>query len=422
MKLKTDRTKLIIGILAGTAVLAAAFYGGIWFAVSRHGGAAAGEGTPVASSGEAAATSTLDMQLFWKSLDFVKEKYFKPAEIDNQKLLYGAISGAIDSLGDPYSRFFAPDDAQKFEEDIEGNFGGIGAEIGIRDEELLIIAPLKGNPAEAAGLRASDRILRIDDTAVTADMSVDEAVKLIRGAVGTDVTLLIDREGWSEPKPFTIMRGDIVVPTLDSEMLDGDIAYVHLYTFNANAPLAFYQASVAALLKGSRGLLLDLRGNPGGYLEVATTIAGWFMDRGKLVVEEHFPGGMVRPFYANGTGAWKSVPVVVLVDGGSASASEILAGALRDERGATIVGTKTFGKGTVQEVETLSDGSKVKVSVAEWVTPEGHHIDGKGITPDVEVPLSAEDADAGKDPQLDKALEVLQEQSRDTEVIPTILL
>ncbi len=423
MKRKTR----IVMILGGTALVAAAFYGGVWFTDWEHGGLAGESAVRAATDSPQAGSSTLDMQLFYDSVNFVKDNYFKPADITDSKLLYGAISGAVNSLGDPYTEFFAPDDAQTFQEDVQGNFGGIGAEIGLRakDKQLVIIAPLKDNPAALAGLKAGDEILKIDDTE-TAGISLDDAVKLIRGAVGTDVQLLIDRTGWDAPKEFTVRRGNIIEPTLDYQMLPGNIAYFHLYSFNANAPADFYNDSVKALLQGARGVIMDVRGDPGGYLDVATNVAGWFLNRGDLIVTEDFPGGKTQPYYANGTGAWRSVPVVVLVDGGSASASEILTGALRDVRGATVVGTTSFGKGTVQEVQTLPDGSKIKVSVAEWVTPDGHRINGKGIAPDVVVEATSTSPTGGTatstDPQLARALQIVQEQSKNIKVIQTVLL
>ncbi|OGG37762.1 hypothetical protein A2110_02180 [Candidatus Jorgensenbacteria bacterium GWA1_54_12] len=405
------RQQYALAVFGALLIAALGFYGGMRFT------APAGSQTPdiPALEGET------DLSLLEKTLALIKGKYFKPEDINDKNLLYGAVSGAVDALGDPYSQFFAPEDAQKFEEDITGNFGGIGAEIGIREDELIVVAPLKGNPAEKAGLLSGDHIMRIDETA-TNGMAVEEAVKLIRGERGTAVSLLIDREEWNEPREIKVVRGDIIVPTVDWEMKDGDITYLHLYNFNANAPSAFYRASFEALLQGTRGLILDLRGNTGGFLEVATDIAGWFLDRGDVIVEERFRDGDVRDFRANGGGVWGDKPLVVLVDGGSASAAEILAGAIRDRVGAPLVGEQTFGKGTVQELEEFADGSKVKLSVAEWVTPEGHRINGEGLAPDVVVPYTLEDREAGRDPQLEKALEIIRKAAEGVEAIPTYLL
>ncbi|MBI4033932.1 MAG: S41 family peptidase [Candidatus Brennerbacteria bacterium] len=358
------------------------------------------------------ATSTIlnaDMELFWNSLSLIKEKHFRIDEVSDQDLLYGAINGLLGALGDPYSSFFNPSDAKKFEEDIEGSFGGIGAEIGIRNNQLLIVAPLKGNPAEAAGLKAGDQILKVDDT-LTNNLTVEEAVKIIRGEVGTEVTLLILRDLWGEAREFKITRGLVVVPTLDWEMRDGGIVHFQLYNFNANAPQLFYGASLSALTQGARGAILDLRNNSGGFLEVAVNISGWFLDRGDVIVRERFRSGEEDVLRASGPAAFAGVPTVVLVNGGSASASEIVAGALRDNRGIKLIGEKTFGKGTVQEVENLAGGSSLKISVAEWLTPKGTVIEGNGLEPDFDVKLTESDSASDRDPQLEKALEVLEEE------------
>ncbi len=362
-----------------------------------------------------------DFSLFWDSVKLVKERYFNAGELQDQDLVYGAIRGVMQALDDPYSTFFEPEDAEKFQQDISGSFGGIGAQINVLNNQLIVVAPLKDNPAEKVGLRAGDEILKVDDT-FTNNILVEEAVKIIRGEVDTEVTLLIMREGWEDTKEFTIVRQIIQVPTLDSEIKDGDIAYIQLYSFNSNAPSLFYKASFSALLKGVRGLVLDLRNNSGGFLEVANNISGWFLERGDVIVQEKFPDGETRNFYANGNGAWQHLPIVVIVNAGSASASEIVVGAIRDHLGATIVGEKTFGKGTVQEVENLADGSKIKISVAEWLTPNGTRIEGKGIMPDIEIELTDEDIEAERDPQLEKALEIILEQTKDIKSIPTYLL
>lgn len=350
-----------------------------------------------------------DFSLFWDAVDVVKNRYFNIQEVKDEDVFYGAISGAVNSLKDPYTTFFAPSDAKKFEQDLSGSFGGIGAEIGIRNDQLVIISPLKGNQAEAAGLKALDKILKVND-AVTTGLKVDEAVKLIRGEPDTEVRLLIFRDGWQEAKEFKIIRKIVNVPTMDFEMKPGDIAWIRLYNFNANVPSLFYQTALDALLHGAKGIVLDLRNDPGGYLDVAIELGGWFLNRGELVVKERFHSGEERPFLAIGNSALAKLPVVVLVNGGSASASEILAGALRNIRGAKIVGEKTFGKGTVQEVEHLKDGSTIKVSISEWLTPKGGKIDKIGLSPDFEVKMTDEDAKNKKDPQLDKALEVIKSQ------------
>lgn len=351
-----------------------------------------------------------DSSVFWDAVDLVKSKYVDASELKDQNLLYGAIQGMIGALGDPYSSFFNPSDAKKFEEDLQGSFGGIGAEIGVKNDQLIIISPLKGNPAEAAGLKAGDAIMKIEDTPTTG-FTAEEAVKLIRGAPDTAVRLSIMRSEWKTPKEFDITRKVVVLPTLDWEMKPGGILYIHLYSFNGNAGSLFYNAVLGGLMKRPKGVVLDLRNDPGGLLDVATQLAGWFLKRGDVVVREKFHSGEEQMFSAQGTGALANLPVVVLVNGGSASASEILAGALRDDRGAKLVGEKTFGKGSVQEMETLKDGSTLKVTIAAWLTPKGDEINKIGLTPDVEVKITDDDAAKGKDPQLEKALELLTTRS-----------
>lgn len=353
----------------------------------------------------------VDFGLFWDSWKMIKEKYVAAGEVKDQDLVYGAVSGLLDSLKDPNSVFFPPADAKKFTEDITGEFSGIGAEIGIRNEQLTIIAPLKGTPAEKAGLKAADKILKIDDTD-SSGLSVEEAVKLIRGKRGTTVILTIFRNGWGKSKEILITRDVIQVPTLDWEMKDGDIAYVHLYNFYEKAPFLFYKAAVEMVLQNPEGMILDLRDNPGGYLEASVDLAGWFLEKGKTVVVEKFRSGQEEVFESRGNGVFKDFPMVILINEGSASASEILAGALRDHRGVKLVGKKSFGKGSVQEVENLKDGSMIKITVARWFTPKGILIEKNGLTPDYEVELTEEDAKAEKDPQLEKAMEILKQEFR----------
>jgi len=349
----------------------------------------------------------VDFSVFWQAWDKVKTEYANGAEIKDQDLVYGAISGMVNALKDPNTVFFPPEDAKKFEEDVTGSFGGIGAEIGIRNDQLIIVAPLKNSPAELAGLRSGDKILLIDKKS-TNGLSIDEAVKLIRGNVGTPVTLTILRNGWEKPKEIQIVRETIIVPTLDVDMKDGGIAHLKLYSFNENAPYLFYKAALAILINKARGIVLDLRDNPGGFLEVAVNLAGWFLDRGDIVVTERFKSGNEIVFRANGNGALKNLPLVILVNGGSASASEIMAGALRDHLKVKLIGEKTFGKGSVQELKRLKDGSSLKLTVAKWVLPSNQVIDKIGLTPDIEVKNTDADREAGKDPQLEKALEILR--------------
>ena len=348
---------------------------------------------------------SVDFGNFWEAWQLIKENSLKE-DVSDQDKVYGALRGLVASLGDPYSVFLPPEEDQKFHEDIEGNFGGIGAEIGIRKNQLIIVAPLKNTPASRAGLLAGDQILKVNASS-TDGVTVDQAVRWIRGPKETSVTLTIFRNGWEDSKEFKITRGTIVVPTLDFEMKE-DIAFVQLHSFNANANQLFWQALIEAERKGARGLILDLRNNPGGYLEVAVDIASWFLPRGTLVVSEASRTGTDEIFRANGNAALVDFPAVALINQGSASASEILAGALRDQRKMLLIGETSFGKGTVQQLLPLRDDSSVKLTIAHWVLPGGRILENEGLIPDIEVKISDKDVASGNDPQLAKALEVLR--------------
>ncbi|MEK7542952.1 MAG: S41 family peptidase [Patescibacteria group bacterium] len=363
-----------------------------------------------------------DFNIFWEAVDLVKENYINIKDVKDKELLEGAISGMVNALKDPYTAFFNKSDAKKFEEDLTGSFGGIGARIDVRDNQIVVMAPLKGTPAERMGIKAGDKILKIDD-ALTTNMSVDDAVKIIRGKPGTEVSLLIFREGLEEPKTIKITREIIVVPTLDWKMIDlasstdsngnpikNQIAFIQLYNFNANAYSLLSQASYEIGMENPKAVILDLRNNPGGYLDVAVAIAGWFLKPGETVVQENVRGKEPEILKANGNGFFADKPMVLIVNGGSASASEILAGALRDDRNVKLVGEKTFGKGSVQEIRELSNGATIKVSIAEWVTPKGVKIQKKGLEPDFKIKITDADIEKNRDPQLDKANSVIKKE------------
>ncbi|MCK4453804.1 S41 family peptidase [Candidatus Parcubacteria bacterium] len=359
----------------------------------------------------------LDFSLFWEVYNTLQEKYVEPENFDSQKMIYGAISGMVESLGDPYTVFFDPEEAKIFEEDVKGVFEGVGMEIGLRSGQLTVIAPLEETPAQKAGLRAGDKIMKIDET-LTVDISIDEAVKLIRGPKGTEVSLTIYREDWEETKEIKIIRGVIEIPSLDWELLvspgeagglEDNIAYIKLYQFSEKASYDFKSAAQDILNSPAEKIILDLRNNPGGYLGVAQNIAGWFLEKGQIVAIEDFGGDKEQEFYkAKGPEKFLSYPVVVLINQGSASGSEILAGALRDNRGVRLVGEKSFGKGTVQVLEELREGS-LKVTIANWLTPNGEVLSNEGLEPDIKIEMTREDYEKEKDPQLEKAIEILRE-------------
>lgn len=348
----------------------------------------------------------VDFSLFWDAWLMIEKNY--PKDLDYQKMVYGAIAGMVDSLGDPYTSFFNPEETKIFKEDVKGVFEGVGMEIGLRNGQLTVIAPLEGTPAQKAGLRSGDIVIKIDDSS-TRDLSIEESVKLIRGVKGTEVVLTVFREGWTENKEIKIIRGVIEVPSLKWEIKESDIAYIRLYHFSEKANSDFNKAAKEILESPAKKIVLDLRDNPGGYLQVAQDITGWFIEKGQIVTIEDFGGNEDRREYkAEGNARFLNYPIVVLMNKGSASASEILAGALRDNRGVLLIGETSFGKGTVQEFREFSDDSGLKVTVAQWLTPNGSSISEVGLKPNIEIEMTAEDFDAGRDPQLDKAMEIIK--------------
>jgi len=327
-----------------------------------------------------------------------------------QNRVYGAAAGLVDSLGDPYTVFLPPADNEAFAEDIRGDFGGVGMELGARDGQLKVITTLPDTPAERAGVRAGDAITQIDGKPV-GKMTVDEAVKLIRGEIGTIVTLTINRSG-EGAKDFAITRGRIQVPTMETELLPSGVFVLKLYSFNALSPQLFKQGLRQFIEAKTDKLIIDLRGNPGGYLEASVDVASWFLPEGKVVVKERRVAGEADKLYrSRGYNVFNDkLKLVILIDGGSASASEIVAGALSEHGRAVLIGEETFGKGSVQELVPLPDGSAVKITIAKWLTPEDHSISENGLKPAVEVKMTAEDREAERDPQLAAAVDYLLKQ------------
>lgn len=346
----------------------------------------------------------VDFRLFWKTWDILEDKY--SGDLDPQKMLYGAIAGMTGSLGDPYTVFLTPEEKETFEEDLTGTFSGIGAEIGIKKNQLQVIAPLAGSPAQRAGLKPGTPILKINDEN-TLGMGIMEAVHKIRGKEGTEVKLTIVKNG--KEKVITIKREKITVKSVESSM-KGDILYINISRFDEETLGLVRQAEADGISKGAKGIILDLRNNPGGYLDSAVDISSEFIDTGIIVIEKDEKRNKKRTFKASGLGKMTDkakYPMIVLVNEGSASASEIVAGAIRDNGRGKILGEKTFGKGSVQELKDLPDGSELKVTVAQWYTPNGVNISKEGLKPDVAVKLTDKDFDNNKDPQLSKTLELL---------------
>lgn len=371
----------------------------------------------------------VDFSQFWKAWELLDQKYVathgtamatgsatstKPKVSPNQARVYGAIKGMVNSLGDPYTVFFDPEEAGNFESQIEGNFSGVGMELAIKDNVITVVAALKNTPAERAGMKSGDKIIEIktpEITKSTRDMQVEDAVKLIRGDKGTKVTFTVIRDGVSDPFEVSMLRDIINLPTLESSYdKSNGIFTIKLYSFSEQSSALFRDALRDFVATGSNKLILDLRGNPGGYLDAAVDMASWFLPEGKIVVKEA-AGKSATPVseFSKGYNIFtNNLRMVVLVDGGSASASEILAGALNDYGIATLVGAKTFGKGSVQELIKLDDNAAIKITVAKWFTPNGVSISDSGIMPKYEVKVTPEDAKNKIDRQNMKAIELLR--------------
>lgn len=353
--------------------------------------------------------NNVNFQEFWNVWQILQSQYVDRPLGDTQ-LFYGALEGLVNGVGDPYTVFFNPDTAKKFNEELAGNFDGIGAEVGIRDDQIVIIAPLPETPAEKAGLKTGDAILTIDGKD-TAGASLDAAVSAIRGPKGTTVALVLQRKGQAKPFSVSIVRETIIIKSVVSEIKKGpqstrpDIAVIKVAQFGEDTVAGFRAAVDQALAANVRGIVLDLRGNPGGFLDAGVEVASAWIDKGPIVIEQ-FHGDSRTEYPPNGPSVLKGLKTVVLVNEGTASASEIVAGALQDNKAATIIGKKTFGKGSVQSLEDLGDGSALKITVAKWLTPLGRSIDQQGITPDI-ITQTPETIKEGEDPDMVEALELV---------------
>jgi len=348
---------------------------------------------------------SFDFNLYFEVWNTIKTNHFDKNKIKDRDLFYGSLQGLAEATNDPYTVFMNPDLSSEFYQDLSGVFEGIGAEVGLRDEVITIIAPLDGMPAQKAGVRAGDRIYAINGESALG-LSVTEAVKKIRGPKGTTVVLTIIR---GEDKPFDIdiVRDKIFIPSVETEFRSDGFYIIKISNFNDDTEVLFNEAVNDILLKSPKGIILDLRNNPGGYLETAVFVASEWVKSGPIVAEQ-FGENRRNEHFSNGRARLKDFPTVVLINEGSASASEIVAGALRDYEEATIIGTQSFGKGSVQTIKDLSDGSLLKVTVAHWLTPDGGQINEEGIEPSIISELTEEDFENNRDPQLDRALEFLK--------------
>jgi carboxyl-terminal processing protease len=401
------KSQLIIALLT----LALVFYGG--FAYGR--GYKTDEEKLAGIINKTDSMNNVDFASFWKAWNAINDKFISSVSTSTERAsdqtrVYGAISGMVASLGDPYTVFFPPVEAKSFGEQISGQIEGVGMEVGMKDGVLTVVAPIKGTPAYNAGVKPGDKILKINDV-VTNTLNGDSAVKLIRGKKGTAVRLTLFREGVKEPFELSIVRDVINMPTVDTEK-KGDVFIIRLYSFSAISPDLFRNALREFMMSGTNKLILDLRGNPGGYLEAAQDMASWFLPTGKVIVSEDFKDkSKNQVFRSKGYNIFNDkLKFVILIDGGSASASEILAGALHEHGVAKLVGAKSFGKGSVQELVDITSDTSLKVTIARWLTPNGNSISHMGIMPDVEVKLDEEAYKKDRtDTQLNKALEILSE-------------
>lgn len=416
---ENDTTKLPFAASSGITVRAAVAGGivvlSLGFAIGFTFAARANSGV----AGLVDAPENVDFSPVWKSWRMIDEKFVPAAvatstqiatstEAANRERVWGMIQGLAQSLGDPYTFFLPPKENEIFSEDISGEFTGVGMEIAVRDQQLTVVSPLKGTPAERAGIKSGDKVLWIDGVD-TEGMDISNAVSRIRGPKGTQVTLLIMREGFSEPREYKITRDVINIPTVVTGMRD-DVFVIELRSFTANSPELFRRALREFVESGRSRLILDMRGNPGGYLDAAVDMASWFLPSGRIVVTEDYAGHAENIVHrSRGYDVFnENLRMVILVDRGSASASEILSVALRHYGIATTVGERTFGKGSVQELVEITPETALKLTVARWLAPDGEQIPLDGLKPDIEVKITDEERTAGKDPQLEKALQVVR--------------
>ena len=354
----------------------------------------------------------LDTTMLYKVQSILQQKY--DGDIDYSKLSEGAAAGAVASLGDPYTVFLNEQNNKELANDLKGELSGIGIEVGQKDGRLTVIAPFDGTPAAKAGIRSGDIIATIDGVA-TSSITLDQAVNKIRGEKGTAVKLGIVRAG-EAPKEIEITREIIDIPSVSYEMKDGLVGYIKIRRFGEDTAALVKSAGASLKSQGAKAVIIDVRDNPGGYLDAAVAVASEFSNKG-VVVEERSRNSKPKIQYAISGGTMTDIPVVMLINGGSASASEILAGALNDSNRALLVGEKTYGKGSVQEVVCLSPvfmnsdcpGASLKVTVARWFTPAGINISKEGIKPEVEVKITDDDINSSKDPQLEKAIELAKQ-------------
>lgn len=405
--------QILIAAIIVTTIGATSYFGGFEAGRRAAGPSAASEAVPftTATSNGAVDPDSPEFKAFWETWHLVDQEFYNTDAVDHKKMTYGAIKGMLETLGDPYTNFAPPEHAQITEEDMRGSFDGIGVVVEMKDKKLIVVAPQEGSPGEKAGIRAGDVIVAVDGKE-TADLTLLEAVSLIRGPRGTSVNLTIVREGEPGPLQFDVTRAEIkIVNVRVKEMGDG-LVYVKLNGFAAPTARELNQTIKQIVDQGARGIIFDLRNNPGGLLQTSVEIASIFMRDGVVLYEDK-RDGQTTPFYVKRSlTVAPEVPLVVLINKGSASASEIVAGALQDTGRAVLIGEPSFGKDSVQNVHDLSDKSSVRITIARWATPNRQDIHEKGLKPDIEVKMTEEHMKNGTDPQLDAAVEYLKNNIR----------
>jgi len=353
------------------------------------------------------ADEAAEFSVFWEAWHLVEDNFFGDVPA-MQQVAWGAIRGALGTLEDPHTTFLEPQPRQREKEDLSGRFGGIGAFVSQAEDGSIILEPMPDLPAEQAGILEGDAVIKVDGTEITPEMTVDQVVDLVRGEVGTVVVLTLRREGQPDPIVVEIERQEIPSPSVQWEMLEETegIGYVRIVLFSGRTAIELEEAIEELTEQGMTRMILDLRGNGGGLLDAAIDVSSVFLD-GETVLYQVEKDKEDKVYSARRGGEYTVAPLVLLVDGGTASASEIVAGALQDRDRATLIGQKTYGKGSVQSVYDLSDGSSVHITSAKWLTPSRRQIDGQGLMPDMDVAFTDEDRGQGLDPQLDRAIEYL---------------
>lgn len=399
---------VLLGVVA-LVIATFAFLGGYAYsAVNTTGASPLGSvRLPLPGVTNPAANQPSQFGVFWEAWNIIHKDFYGKIP-DNKTITYAAIRGVLKTLGDDHTVFIEPKGTAQQNEQLRGDFEGIGATVNLVNGQIVIVAPIPGSPAEQAGIKPGDIILKVGDKDVTG-LSLDETVALIRGPKGSKVSVTIQRAGQTNPLTFEITRNTIALPSVIAKMQENNIGYVRLTVFGEKAKDEVSKSINDLKAQGAKAIIFDLRSNPGGYLQSAIDVASQFIKDG-VVAYERGKNGEEQTFTASGNGVWTDLPLVVMIDKGSASASEIVSGAIQDRKRAILLGDTSYGKGSVQSVHELSDKSSIHVTIAEWLTPNKTQISGRGLTPDVQVSISSDDAKAGNDTQLQAAIKYLKDK------------